>query len=575
MIMENNIIVKWENGDHALPPAKQDSAQSLTAVNDVSNNGHHGAPFSISGADQSQQVVENNSHSDLSTTDFSIYDLDEPTIVEPVTTTQTSANLISADSADGADPEAKKQKQADLLAELVKERAEFFQTAEGVVVAVINVDGHKECHKLNSGTFSDWLTSIYYERTQSIPGAQAKADAKALFSFLATKQQREAFYRVGHHMGKFYLDLGTPEWNAVEIDAHGWRIVERPPVNFVRSKKMKPLPLPTHSSDLKLLLQYINIEQEDWLLVAAWVVAALYPRGPYPILILAGQAGSAKSTTLKVLKAIIDPTGAALQGKINDERNLFVSASNSWLLALDNVSYISPEMSDAYCRLSTGGGYTHRQLHTDGDEYVIDVMRPVAINGIGEIATQQDMADRAIIITPPAISEDERRDEETFWAEFEQDKSQILGAMLNALATAIRRRPDVKLPKMPRMADFARIGVAAEPAFQDSEYKFLNLYEENREAIQETIVENSKVADVLRRMMATTTSWAGRPTELLEKLNNLADEKERDASWPKNAAKLTEKLQRVAPALQKVGISAMRSRGNGNNKWTITKRHIE
>ena len=388
-------------------------------------------------------------------------------------------------------------------------------------------------------------------------------------------------------MGKVYLDLCTPEWNAVEVDANGWRIVAEPPVNFVRSKKMKPLPTPTPSTDTSLLTKYINVEPEDLPLVFAWIVASLHPRGPYPILILGGQAGSAKSTTLKVLKALIDPTGAALQGKISDERNLFVSAANSWLLAIDNVSYVSPEMSDAYCRLSTGGGYTHRQLHTDGDEHIIDVMRPVAINGIGEIATQQDMADRAIIITPPVILEEKRKDEATFWAEFDQDKSQILGAMLNALSTAIRRLPEVKLSKLPRMADFARIGVAAEPAFQKTEAErdtdvdqetdsyFLSLYMENREATQENIVDNSKVADVLRRMMGASASWTGRPTDLLENLNALADDKERDASWPKSPAKLTEKLQRVAPALHKVGITAARSRGNGKNTWTITKKHID
>jgi hypothetical protein len=38
------------------------------------------------------------------------------------------------------------------------------------------------------------------------------------------------------------------------------------------------------------------------------------------------------------------------------EEDILIAASNSWIVSFDNLSSIPQALSDAFCRLSTGGG---------------------------------------------------------------------------------------------------------------------------------------------------------------------------------------------------------------------------
>ena len=74
-----------------------------------------------------------------------------------------------------------------------------------------------------------------------------------------------------------------------------------------------------------------------------------------------------------------------------------IAARNSWVLAFDNVSSVPDWLSDAFCRLSTGGGLATRMLYTDDDEILFDAQRPVLLTGIEEVATRGDLLDRSLM----------------------------------------------------------------------------------------------------------------------------------------------------------------------------------
>ena len=139
------------------------------------------------------------------------------------------------------------------------------------------------------------------------------------------------------------------------------------------------------------------------------------PTGPYPVLILQGEQGTAKSTAAKVLRLLIDPSAAPLRTAPLDERDLMIAARNGWIIALDNLSGLSSWLSDALCRIATGGGVSTRELYSDTDEVLIDVQRPIILNGIDDIATRQDLIDRSIIINLEPIPENKRKPEAEFW----------------------------------------------------------------------------------------------------------------------------------------------------------------
>ena len=64
------------------------------------------------------------------------------------------------------------------------------------------------------------------------------------------------------------------------------------------------------------------------MLVVAWALAVLRNRGPYPVIVLSGEQGSAKSTFSAILRSLLDPNTAPLRALPREDRDLFIAASN-------------------------------------------------------------------------------------------------------------------------------------------------------------------------------------------------------------------------------------------------------
>jgi hypothetical protein len=140
-------------------------------------------------------------------------------------------------------------------------------------------------------------------------------------------------------------------------------------------------------------------------------LAALRSGGPYPLLAISGEQGSAKTVLSKLLNALIDPNTAPVQALSREQRELMIGANNSYLLAFDNLSGLSHWLSDALCRLATGGSFAVRQLYTDDEEVLFEASRPILLNGIEDVISRPDLDDRTIFLTLAPIPEANRRPE--------------------------------------------------------------------------------------------------------------------------------------------------------------------
>ena len=182
------------------------------------------------------------------------------------------------------------------------------------------------------------------------------------------------FLRRAEKDGKLYLDLCDERWRAIEVSADGWRIVETPPVSFTRTPGMLELCEPESGGSIDELGALLTVAKEsDFQLIVAWLLAALRASGPYPILALTGEGGTAKTSTARLLRSLVDPHLASVRRPPQSERDLFVGASKTSVLVYDNLSGIPDWLSDALCVIATGGAYTARQLHTDGEEIEIEL----------------------------------------------------------------------------------------------------------------------------------------------------------------------------------------------------------
>jgi len=423
------------------------------------------------------------------------------------------------------------------------------------------IDGrHRETYRLRSREFRRWLSRQFWTEHGKAPSSQATQDA---LSVLAGKAHFEGpehgvHLRLGSHDGNVYLDLGNESWEAVEITPKGWRIISDLPIKFRRSRGMRALPYPTQGGDINALRPFLNVRSnDDWVLVVAFLLGTLKPDDPFPILVLGGEQGSCKSTASRVLRSLVDPNTSDLRATPRDERDLVISANNSWLLVYDNLSHIRSWLSDAICRLATGGGFATRELFTDQDEIIMDVQRPIILNGISELATRGDLLDRSICVTLPTIGVGQRKTESEFWGAFELAKPLILGGLLNAVSTALRNVGSTRLHSLPRMADFAAWVVAAESALPFEAGAFMRAYNTNLNSSNVTVIEASATGPAIVQLVRTQRQWQGTALELLTTLsgNNYTDEKDRRRrDWPDNPRAMANAVRRLAPTLRASGI---------------------
>ena len=466
--------------------------------------------------------------------------------------------------ADNSGPQARPTQSQRLVG--LTDSLKLWHTPELDALITLDINGHEEHWPVRSRGFNEWLARNFYVAYRSVPNSQAKQDALSVIEGKAIYEgdTHDSAVRLAEHDGAIYLDLANEDWEVVEIASTGWEIIPSSPVKFMRKKGMQELPRPEKGGSITDLRQFINIKTaDDWLLCVAWLVGAMRPNGPYPILVLHGEQGSAKSTAARVLKRLVDPNMADLRAEPKEPRDLMITASNSWCIGLDNISRIPPWLSDALCRLSTGGGFGTRTLYQNDEETIFDAKRPIILNGIEEIAVRGDLLDRAIVLYLPSISKQQRRPERDFWQDFDRSSPRILGAVLDAVVMALRDVDEISLGELPRMADFALWGAASMPALGFDTDSFIDAYNGNRDGANSLVLESSPIYLFLQAIVDKKV-WQGTATELLDRLNRMAvDLTQRQRSWPKSPRALSNALRRLAPNLREAGIDIIHEQTSG------------
>jgi hypothetical protein len=342
------------------------------------------------------------------------------------------------------------------LITIAEEGAELFRTPEQVPHAVCKKHDHQEILLIESREFRVWLRGEYrrkererleniarIERDRSLDmmGAMAPKDltdaplqvrrppiippasfATAMEEIKATAMLEgpveEVHLRVAGHDGKVYVDLCNEKWETVEIGKEGWKIIpsDAIPVKFVRSNAMNELPYPARSGSIEELRQMLTLPEENseesWSLILVWVMQALTPcEGDYPILVLLGGHGTAKSTYTEMLRELVDPAVVEHEHErtYHEVRQVYIDVTTSRVLALDNVSQLPDWLSDILCRVSSGGGFKTRSLFTNRDQEIFKGKRPIIMNGISEVVKNSDILDRSLLVDLPPIPGSRRK----------------------------------------------------------------------------------------------------------------------------------------------------------------------
>jgi hypothetical protein len=467
---------------------------------------------------------------------------------------------------------------ATQLVALARGRCTLIHDAQGEGYAVLPTDDHFEVWRLDSSGFRDWLSHSHYVEHGIAPADQALSTAVATLRGAAKFEGEEAAIhlrraRVGDAL---YLDLVDDRWRVIEVDCKGWRILERSPVRFVRSKSMAPLPEPVLGGRVDRLWDFINARPDDHPLILAWMIECMREGVPDIVLELIGEQGSAKSSAQRMLRALVDPNAVPLRAVPKSVEDLFVTAATSGMLSLDNLSGLSASMQDALCGLATGTGYAGRKLFTDADESAVQVQRPIVINAIVPVATRPDLIDRSIHVSLPQI--EARRTASEVEQDFAAAVGQILGGILDLAVASMRELPKVSIAPaaLPRVADFAILGEAMMRAQGAAPGTFLALLNSRRrDGVMRSVDASPVSAAVLEFLDEHPDGFIdhgdGRATvkALFVALRGYQQSGE---GWPRSPKAFADELRRCAPALRQVGIEVRVGPGRSRYGYLVSVR---
>jgi hypothetical protein len=450
--------------------------------------------------------------------------------------------------------------QMDLVPALINlaRSAELFHSPARDAYARVLVGDHTEVLAIGSGQFRGWLRLRAYQDLGAFPSKDVLDRVVEQVTAHAEFAGKEEYVslRVAEYSGNLYIDLGNPNWEVVEVTPQGWSILTsfESPVRFWRSNAMKALPTPKGPGSLDRLRHHLNVDDDGWALLVGWLLMAFQPTGPYPILNLSGEQGSAKSTAAKMLRYLTDPSAVPSRGEPKGEDDLRAAVVNNRILVLDNLSHISPWLSDALCRISTEGGFTTRKFYTETSEMLVQARRPVVITSITEVATRSDLIDRGVFVTLQSLV-GQWRDEKDVWESFEADAPVMFTGLLDALVSALANQPNVPPQRDVRMADFAKWVIAAEPSLPLEPGKFKQVYKLNRGRVTATALEASPVGEALLDFMEDRQTWRGIAKELKAELETFAElDLVKHRNWPRSAKGMADALRRLQPNLRDLGI---------------------
>ncbi len=398
------------------------------------------------------------------------------------------------------------------------------------------------------GPMRDTLAMAYRQRFGRVMNGSAYADALATLRGEAMNAPTEAaFIRIGPHGGGVVLDLGTVNGAAVVVDASGWRIVDRSPILFQRTALTGELPAPSRGGRLESLRKLLNVSEETWPILLGWIIAAMIPEIPHPILMLGGSQGTGKTTAARFIFGLFDPSDAPTRSQPRDPEAWAISVANCWGAVIDNVSSIPDWWSDALCKAVTGDGWIRRTLHTDGAVSVLSFRRVIALTSIDAGALRGDLGERLVLVDLEPIAPESRRAERELDAAYKAARPAILGAMLDLLAGVLARLDTVQLPTLPRMADFAKVLAAVDATLGTQS---LTIYANQEKRIAAEVLDADPVGESLVVFMAGHREWRGTAGELSEAIKP----KDAGREWPKTAKGLGSRVRRLTPALAASGI---------------------
>ncbi len=374
--------------------------------------------------------------------------------------------------------------------------------------------------------FRDWLLAGSAQLNDNAYRDNPKSAPKQRPTTHADASER----RVSAGQNSILFNLGNATGDTMELMPGGWKIASDPARAARRSRTVAGLPYPDEPSALPVnftgFRNLLNLrDQEDWDRCLCWLLAALRPEGPYPILAITGPKASGKSTAALLLRSLIDPAQYPVIPLTSNERYVGLLAQVHWVLAFDNVRDIPSHISAAICSAN----------------------RPtiLIVPNDANWTPSPEIAGRALTINTRPLSETKQKEPGAIWWEFKNTRTKTLSALLTSVCVA--------LGKQTKFSDLQAWLNAAQPA--------VNLSPAEIQAILKPVKTQTTedLAEPIGELMGTVHEWTGTATKLLKALHAIDPA---STNWLKTPREISNRINQSAAKLRPQGIS-MKFEGKG------------
>ena len=483
----------------------------------------------------------------------------------PLITPEGVVAAVESDDTEHTESSTKKEAPFDTI----EREMELFTDPNDNRYATVTINGVKHNYEIGGKNHNEAVSLRYYELTSDLPDAKSlkKFNDKLRFKARYNSSVRDTFLRFAFIDGEIYVDLCNLDGQAVHITPNGWELVANPPVNFIRQPHMQPLPVPARGGNYLDILNFLNIKREDdKLLVLTWPLVATITPIPRAILLLYGSPGACKSSSISVLRGMIDPSyqmHTYVQKTVN-EAALYLAANA--IPTFDNLSEVSKDVENILCMAVTGGGISKRKLYTDTDSVILQIKRAVIITSLDIPTSASDLLDRTIAVELERIPPDKRLADDAVKRDYAAKLPGILGGMYDALVQMLTLHDKVSATVLPRMADYAQWACAAASALGFSEEDFIKAYSRASLRVQNDALEDEGFANTLIDYLDMQGETSGFAAKVLDALRVHTDQMGLPSEvLPKMPNMFSRRLKQIIPLLEisgwKVEFSSSTRRG--------------
>lgn len=453
----------------------------------------------------------------------------------------------------------------DEIIEKLQDNSEIFRSETGEPYIKTLYDG--KISPIDSGDFELWLRNFCYHQMDGLyppPGATSQISGH-LRMLAQNSDTKKLHYRICFKNNSIYYDLGLNDNRYYKICGKNIKIVHNSDLIFVRNhvfqKQVKPDLSGSPAEILSFIEKYFNFSSDnEALLFAVFLISCFFAETmPMPVIQLSGEKASGKTFCEKRILDLINPTSTGilmLPKKVDD---VAICLASDYIIAFDNVSWISKDLSDLLCSITYGGKYTKRKLFTDSTQKVMDLRAIFIFNSVSSCVTQSDLADRILSFHFERISDKERLSEKELLNDWREDLPRFLGDIFLAIQGILNDNSDTMYASPFRLIDFYNIAVKAGKQLGFSEDDIYFALDENVNNVNESIVSNDPLLMTIEHFMSHKNREEGYkalPTTLYNELKIYAYEELSINSryFPLNASTLSKKLLANKSNLEKLGI---------------------